>query len=195
MTGLSNIRMKNEEAHIDTVRDDKDIENGDVDDDEDEDEDEVVEISSSSSSLDGAADATLRPSAEIHISDALLCTGIECACSSSPRTQYQPVEAHFPPRRTGIYCFRHRHQRTLSSLPIFASLVKSLCWTILVPLAVITELDGIATNNSSVGDTATAAVEYISSHMRSHSRSLKVQTSKGNYPQTFSIRSEQVEFA
>ena len=31
MTGLSNIRMKNEEAHIDTVRDDEGIENGDVD--------------------------------------------------------------------------------------------------------------------------------------------------------------------
>ena len=94
---------------------------------------------------------------------------IEGACSSSPRTQYQPVEAHFSPRCTGIYCFRHRHQRTFSSLPIFASLVKNLCWTILVPLAVITELDGIATNNSSLGEVAMAAVEYVASHMRSHS--------------------------
>ena len=56
--------------HIDTVRDDKDIENGDVDDDEDE----VVEIKtpsppSSSSSLNGAADAALKMSTEIHISD------------------------------------------------------------------------------------------------------------------------------
>ena len=77
MTGLSNIRMKNEEAHIDTVRDDKDIENGDVDDDEDEDEDEVVEIKtpsrrSSSSSLNGAAETALRPSAEIHTSNEFL---------------------------------------------------------------------------------------------------------------------------
>lgn len=67
MTGLSNIRMKNEEAHIDTVRDDIDIENGDVDDDEDEDEDEVVEIKtpsrrSSSSSLNGFS--RRRPQAE-----------------------------------------------------------------------------------------------------------------------------------
>ena len=75
----------------------------------------------------------------------------------------------------------------LSSLSIFASLVESLCWTILVPLAVITELDGIATNNSSLGEDATAAVQYISSHMPSI-RSLKVQTS--NYLQTLSIRSE-----
>ena len=39
------------------------------------------------------------------------------------------------------------------------------------------------------------AVEYISSHMRSLSRSLKVQTSEGNYFQALSIRSEQVGFA
>ena len=50
---------ESEETHIDTVRDDEDVDNGDVD---DEDEDEVVEIktpsrSSSSSSLNDAADA------------------------------------------------------------------------------------------------------------------------------------------
>ena len=76
MMGLSNIRMKNEEAHIDTVRDDEYVDNGDMNDDEDEDDDqdEVIEIKtpsrpSSSSSLDDAADAALRPSTEIHISD------------------------------------------------------------------------------------------------------------------------------
>ena len=74
LTGLSKFRMKNEEAHIDTVRDDEDIDNGDVDDDEDDDEDEVIEIKmasrrSSSSSLNSAADVALRSSTEIHISD------------------------------------------------------------------------------------------------------------------------------
>ena len=82
----------------------------------------------------------------------------------------------------------------LSSFSIFASLVESLCWTNLVPLAVITELDGITTNNLTLGEAVTAAVEYISSHMRSRSRSL-VQMSKGNYLQTLSIPNEQVEFA
>ena len=50
MMGLSNFRMKNEEADIDTVGDDEDVDNGDVEDDEDEDddEDEVVEIKSPS---------------------------------------------------------------------------------------------------------------------------------------------------
>lgn len=83
----------------------------------------------------------------------------------------------------------------LSSLPTFESLVESQQWTVIVPLAVITELDGIARNNTSLGETAAAAVNYISSHMRSHSRSLKVQTSRGNYLQTLSIRSEDIELA
>lgn len=82
----------------------------------------------------------------------------------------------------------------LSSLSIFASLVESLCWTILVPLAVITELDGISSNQSALGKAASDAITYISSHIRSHSLSLKVQTSKGNYLQNLGVRSEQVEF-
>lgn len=83
----------------------------------------------------------------------------------------------------------------LSSLSIFAALVESMRWTILVPLAVITELDGIATNDSPLGQAATAAISYIVTHIRSHSLSLKVQTSKGNYLSNLNVRSEEVEFA
>ncbi|KAI5124523.1 hypothetical protein M0805_003047 [Coniferiporia weirii] len=82
----------------------------------------------------------------------------------------------------------------LSSLSMFSSLVESLRWTVLVPLAVITELDGIAMNASSLGEAATAAITYISAHIRSHALSLKVQTSRGNYLQNLNVRSEQVEF-
>ena len=69
---------ESEETHIDTVGDNEDIDNGDVDDDEDEDEDddedEVIEIKtpsrrSSSSSLNDAAAAAFMPSTEIRISD------------------------------------------------------------------------------------------------------------------------------
>ena len=66
---------ESEETHIDTVGDDEDIDNGDVDEDEDEDdsEDELIEIKTpsrrSSSSLNGAADAALKPRMEIHVSD------------------------------------------------------------------------------------------------------------------------------
>ncbi|TDL27426.1 hypothetical protein BD410DRAFT_818864 [Rickenella mellea] len=83
----------------------------------------------------------------------------------------------------------------LSSLSIFASLVESLQWTIVVPLAVITELDGLAANSSPLGEAASAATAYIVAHLRSHGTSLKVQTSKGNYLSTLIVRNEQVEFS
>ena len=82
----------------------------------------------------------------------------------------------------------------LSSLSIFASLVESSRWTILVPLAVVTELDGIANNSSPLGQAAAAAITFITSHIRSHSLSLKVQTSKGNYLQNLNVRSEEIDF-
>ncbi|KAH8117438.1 hypothetical protein DFH11DRAFT_1817087 [Phellopilus nigrolimitatus] len=82
----------------------------------------------------------------------------------------------------------------LSSLSMFSSLVESLRWTILVPLAVITELDGIAMNASPLGESAAAAIAYISAHVRTHALSLKVQTSRGNYLQNLNVRSEQIEF-
>ncbi|KAJ6546460.1 hypothetical protein DFH09DRAFT_1171098 [Mycena vulgaris] len=59
----------------------------------------------------------------------------------------------------------------LSSLSLFASVVESLQWT------------------------AQAAMTYLSSHIRSHATSLKVQTSKGNYLTSLSVRAEQVDFA
>ncbi|GLB35314.1 putative est1 DNA/RNA binding domain [Lyophyllum shimeji] len=84
----------------------------------------------------------------------------------------------------------------LSSLPMFASIIESLCWTVIVPLPVIMELDGLSTNSSpQLSEAAQNAMTYISSHIRSHSVSLKVQTSKGNYLTTLSIRTEQVDFA
>jgi len=82
----------------------------------------------------------------------------------------------------------------LSSLSILSSLVESLKWTIVIPLPVIMELDGHAKNDSPLGQAASAATAYIVSHLRTHSKSLKVQTSKGNYLMNLSVRTEQVEF-
>jgi protein SMG6 len=83
----------------------------------------------------------------------------------------------------------------LSSLPMFSSLVESMHWTVLVPLPVIMELDGLKGNSSEqLGKAAENALEYISSHIRSHSMSLKVQTSKGNYLATLNVRTEDVDF-
>jgi protein SMG6 len=83
----------------------------------------------------------------------------------------------------------------LSSLSMFASVIESLRWTVVVPLPVIMELDGLSSNTSQLGEAAQGAMTYVSSHIRSHSTSLKVQTSKGNYLTTLSVRTEQVDFA
>ncbi|OCH95657.1 hypothetical protein OBBRIDRAFT_767535 [Obba rivulosa] len=82
----------------------------------------------------------------------------------------------------------------LSSLTMFASLVESLRWTIVVPLPVIMELDGLKSNVSPLGEAALIALNYVTSHIRSHSSSLKVLTSKGNYLTTLTVRAEQVDF-
>ena len=49
----------------------------------------------------------------------------------------------------------------LSSLSIFASLVESSRWTILVPLAVVTELDGLSNNPSELGAAVWEALSYV----------------------------------
>jgi protein SMG6 len=56
----------------------------------------------------------------------------------------------------------------------------------LVP--VIMELDGLSSNLSKLGK----AVAYITSHVHSHSTSLKIQTLKDNYLTSLSVRIEQV---
>ncbi|KAL0572625.1 hypothetical protein V5O48_009328 [Marasmius crinis-equi] len=84
----------------------------------------------------------------------------------------------------------------LSALSMFCSLVESLRWTVLVPLPVIMELDGLKTNSSAqLSEAANNALNYITSHIRSHSTSLKVQTSKGNYLTSLNVRTEEVDFA
>lgn len=83
----------------------------------------------------------------------------------------------------------------LSSLSIIASIIESLRWTVVIPVPVIMELDGLGANTSQLGEAAQEAVGYITSHIRSHATSLKVQTSKGNYLTSLNVRTEQVEFS
>ncbi|KAJ7063093.1 hypothetical protein C8F01DRAFT_1209464 [Mycena amicta] len=82
----------------------------------------------------------------------------------------------------------------LSSLSMFSTLVESSQWTVVVPLPVIMELDGLSSNPSQLGEAAQAAMTYLSSHIRTHAISLKVQTSKGNYLTSLNVRAEQVDF-
>lgn len=83
----------------------------------------------------------------------------------------------------------------LASLSMLASLIESLRWTVIIPLPVIMELDGLSSNTATQLSTAAqSAMAYITSHLRTHSMSLKVQTSKGNYLTSLSVRTEQVDF-
>lgn len=80
----------------------------------------------------------------------------------------------------------------LSSLSLISDLIRSHRWTVVVPLAVITELDGISLNgpSSELGAAASEALKYLVHDIQTHSNSLKVQTSRGNYLHNLSIRSE-----
>ena len=74
------------------------------------------------------------------------------------------------------------------------SLVESLRWTIVIPLPAIMELDGLASNANPLGDAAKEAVAFVVGHVRSHADSLKVQTSRGNYLSSLTVRAEQIDF-
>ena len=74
------------------------------------------------------------------------------------------------------------------------SLVESLRWTVVVSLPAIMELDGLSSNPTALGEAAKAAIEFVASHVRSHFDALKVQTSRGNYLSSLSVRTEQVDF-
>jgi predicted ribonuclease YlaK len=75
-----------------------------------------------------------------------------------------------------------------------ATLVESNRWTVVVPLPVIMELAVLPSNVSQLGEAAQNAMLYMTTHIKSHSTSLKVQTSKGNYLVTLNVFTEDVDF-
>ncbi|KAG9124580.1 hypothetical protein FRC07_011057 [Ceratobasidium sp. 392] len=79
----------------------------------------------------------------------------------------------------------------LSALPIVSQLVSSQRWTVVVPLAVITELDGLARQSAG----AQRAVSFLEANVRAGQGvglGLKVQTSRGNYLPSLAVRAEQM---
>ncbi|GAA5851616.1 hypothetical protein JCM8547_001150 [Rhodosporidiobolus lusitaniae] len=83
----------------------------------------------------------------------------------------------------------------LTSIKLFRELIEAECWTIVVPLAVITELDGLKRNTTALGSAAIEVVDYLESAVRTHSRYLKIQTSRGNYLKDLAIRNESIDFS
>lgn len=79
----------------------------------------------------------------------------------------------------------------VSHLSIFTALVESGAWTIIVPLPVVTELDGLSKETSETsGSQARAALSYLQDNLRKYSTQLKVQTTKGNYLAYLNVRTE-----
>ena len=56
------------------------------------------------------------------------------------------------------------------------------------------ELGGLSTNVTHLGEAANAVMQYISSHIRSHTLSFKVQMSKSNYLTSLNVFTEEVDY-
>lgn len=65
----------------------------------------------------------------------------------------------------------------------------------MVPLPVITELDGLAHQPAPLGDEASRALAYLTENIRARARTLKVQTSRGNYLSDLTLRAEDISFS
>ncbi|KAJ7578382.1 hypothetical protein C8J56DRAFT_868550 [Mycena floridula] len=83
----------------------------------------------------------------------------------------------------------------LSSLSDVAKLIESYRWTVLIPVPVLMELEGLSLNPSQLGDAAKEALTFIGLRMKTHGRSLKVQTTKGNYLNNLAVVAEEVSFS
>ncbi|WVN88376.1 uncharacterized protein L203_103582 [Cryptococcus depauperatus CBS 7841] len=78
----------------------------------------------------------------------------------------------------------------LDSLEMLDGIVQGGQWTIVVPLPVVTELDGLS-KDPLVGSSARAAVAFLEQRIRTHALCLKIQTTRGNYLSDLLIRTEQ----
>jgi hypothetical protein len=82
----------------------------------------------------------------------------------------------------------------LSSLSLFSRIVEGGQWSVVVPLPVITELDGLSKNPAPLGTEASSAVAYLEARIRTHALCLKIQTTRGNYLTDLLIRAEHLDF-
>ncbi|KAJ2958641.1 hypothetical protein NQZ79_g5832 [Umbelopsis isabellina] len=85
----------------------------------------------------------------------------------------------------------------IGDLANIKKLVKSGKWQIVVPLVVVTELDGLRTNPSTLGRAAKEALEYLEQLLppntphASRPHNIRIQTSHNNFLHDISVRSEQ----
>ncbi|WVQ99451.1 hypothetical protein IAU59_006586 [Kwoniella sp. CBS 9459] len=81
----------------------------------------------------------------------------------------------------------------VDSLDLFKRVVESGLWSVIVPLPVVTELDGLSKEPAPLGVNAKGAVTYLEARIRTHSLCLKIQTTKGNYLSDLLIRTEHLD--
>lgn len=167
----------------------------------DVDAEEEVEETSEESEDDGEDPEEIKAlKARRRYLRSLLNSGQHSSPSPPPKprsTPRQPRKVQSAPRLTVVPGYTILVLDTniiLSSLSIIASIVESLRWTVVIPVPVVMELDGLSANTSQLGEAAREALSYVTSHVRSHAMSLKVQTSKGNYLTSLNVRTEQVDF-
>ncbi|CAO1621927.1 unnamed protein product [Jaminaea pallidilutea] len=82
-----------------------------------------------------------------------------------------------------------------SSSSLMQRLVESKRWTVVVPLAVVMELDRLKLRPAPRGEEAMLALSFLEGAVKGHSRSLKVQTRKGNYLSDLTFRNEDIDLA
>ncbi|KAH9445831.1 hypothetical protein Pst134EB_023664 [Puccinia striiformis f. sp. tritici] len=90
----------------------------------------------------------------------------------------------------------------IGMLSIVKEILESEQFTIIIPLVVITELDGLKKRindtedlqSQKLGEEAFEAITFLESSIKTYAKILKIQTSKGNYLRDLSIRNEQINF-
>lgn len=82
----------------------------------------------------------------------------------------------------------------LEAMDIFTALLTSKRWTLVVPLAVVTELDGLRSKEDPLGSSASQAIKFLEDAIKTYNLNLKIPTSKGNYLRDLNIRREDIDF-
>ena len=82
----------------------------------------------------------------------------------------------------------------LTPTDILSKLIKTKRWMVVIPLSVITELDGLKRREGDVGKRAQDAIKFLETKVKTHSTNLKVQTSRGNYLTDLRFRTEDINF-
>ncbi|MCO5585391.1 hypothetical protein L7F22_039324 [Adiantum nelumboides] len=82
----------------------------------------------------------------------------------------------------------------LTPTDILSQLIKSKRWMVIIPLSVVTELDGLKRREGDVGKRAQDAIKFLETKVKTHSTNFKVQTSRGNYLTDLRFRTEDIDF-